>query len=81
MREDAIKDAVFNVLGKIAPEADLDSLAFDEDLRKALDIDSFDFLNVMIALNEALGVEIPESDYPKLETMTGMLNYLSSRLN
>ncbi len=81
MKGEDIKDTIFVVLGKAAPEADLDALSPDVDLRKALDIDSFDFLNVIIALHEKLGVEIPESDYGKLNTLSGMMRYLSERIH
>jgi acyl carrier protein len=45
-------------------------------LRDELDIDSMDFLNVVIALHERLGIEIPEGDYPKLATLAGCVEYL-----
>ena len=77
MTEPEIKDAVFNVLRKIAPEADLSSLRPDENLREALDIDSFDFLQFIIGLHESLKIEIPESDYSQLSTLTGVLRYLA----
>lgn len=80
MREAAIKEAIFKCLRHIAPEADPSILSPDQDVRRALDIDSFDFLNFIIGLNEALGVEIPESDYGELNTLSAMLTYLSKRL-
>ena len=45
-----------------------------------LDIDSFDFLNFLIALDERLRVEIPEADYGKLNTLDGMVRYLLAKL-
>jgi acyl carrier protein len=80
MREEQIKEAIFKSLRNIAPEADLDALPPNADIRRALDIDSFDFLNVVIGLNEALGVEIPESDYGEVNTLSAMIRYLSKRL-
>ena len=80
MSEAEIKNAVFNVLRKIAPEANLDQIGPKENLREALDIDSFDFLNVLIGLHEELKVEIPESDYRKLATLGELVSYLSGRL-
>src|SRR6266508_1076177 len=46
--------------------ADLASLKRDMDLREQLDLDSMDLLNFVVGLHAALGVEIPEADYPKL---------------
>jgi acyl carrier protein len=80
MTESAIKEAVFRQVKKIAPEASLDELAPGENFRQALDIDSFDFLNLMIGLHEELGVEIPESDYGNLTTLADLVSYLSGLL-
>jgi acyl carrier protein len=79
MTAEEIKKAVFKVLGTIAPEADLGSLSATENLRQALDIDSFDFLNVVIGISKELGVEVPESDYGKISTLEDMVGYLSRR--
>lgn len=80
MTESAIRDAIFEGLKKIAPEANPGDLAPGENLRDALDIDSFDFLNLLIGLHDSLGVEIPESDYGKLTTLDAIVSYLSQRV-
>ena len=79
MNEPDIRLAVIKALRKIAPEANLDQIPSDENLREALDIDSFDFLNLLIGLHEELNVDIPESDYGKLRTMGELVSYLSER--
>ncbi|MCA9956928.1 MAG: hypothetical protein KC434_19495, partial [Anaerolineales bacterium] len=66
--------------GGIAPEADFDTLDPNVNLQETLDIDSFDFLNFLIGLNEELGVEIPEADYGKLVSLNDIVNYLMVRL-
>lgn len=78
MTQTQIKQTILNILGKLAPEADLENLAADEDIRGKLGIDSYDFLNLMIGQNEAFGVEIPEADYGKLVTLTDMIHYIST---
>ena len=75
-----LKSLIIDLLAQIAPEADFDDLEDDEDIREALDIDSFDFLNFLIALNEQTGVEIPEADYGQLNTMEELIAYLTVRL-
>ena len=67
-------------LGNIAPEMDLQSLDPAADLREALDIDSMDFLNFVIAVHRRLAVDIPELDYPKLITFDGAMAYLRAKL-
>jgi acyl carrier protein len=78
MTENEVRERVFQVLHRIAPEANLNQLGPDQNLREALDIDSFDFLNVVVALNEKFGVEIPETDYRRVSTLKGMVEYFKS---
>lgn len=75
-----LEGIIVEALGQIAPEADFDDLEADEDIREALDIDSFDFLNFLIGLNETLGVEIPEADYGRVNTMQDLKSYLLAKL-
>ena len=79
MTADEIKSAIFRVLGEIAPEADFGALKPDDDLRETLDLDSMDFLNFAIGVHEALAVDIPEADYPKLATLARAIAYLAAR--
>jgi acyl carrier protein len=80
MTEADIRKAIFEAIGKIAPEADPAQLNPNENLREALDIDSFDFLNVLIGIHERLGIEIPESDYGHVGTLSDLVCYLSEKL-
>jgi acyl carrier protein len=80
MTDAEIKEKIFGILGRIAPEADFDQLAPDKNIQEALDIDSFDFLNFIIGLSEDLKVEIPESDYEQILTLADIVGYLSVRL-
>ncbi|WP_159588844.1 acyl carrier protein [Chelativorans xinjiangense] len=77
MTEAEIRKLASEILSDIAPETDPAALAGGSDIRAALDIDSMDFLNFIIALNKRTGVAIPEEDYPKLFTMDGVVAYLA----
>lgn len=80
MTNEDIQKAVMKALGDVAPDADLGSLRLDRDMREELDIDSMDFLNVIVALKEALGVEVPEADYEKILTVNNCVAYLAKHL-
>lgn len=80
MNEEQIQQVVFKILKGIAPESDPSTLAPDENLRRALDIESFDALNFFIRIHEQLGVNIPEADYGELNTLSEIVRYLASRL-
>lgn len=79
MTDAEIKAAILDGLAQIAPESDPAELSPHENIRRALDIDSFDFLNFLIGLHEKLGVDIPEADYGKLNTLDEMVAYLAAR--
>jgi len=76
MTDAELKTLVMDTILEIAPEADFDTLDPDDGLREQLDLDSMDFLNVVIGLHEALGIDIPEADYPKLFTLNDAVAYL-----
>lgn len=79
MTNQELTQTIFDLLGQIAPEADASTLNPDEDMRAALDIDSFDFLNFLIGLNESTGVEIPEADYGQLTSLNALVSYVQTR--
>ena len=70
------KALIFEVLRDIAPETDPATVAGNEDLREALDLDSMDFMNFIVGLHERIGLDIPEADYSKLRTIAGAVAYL-----
>jgi acyl carrier protein len=79
MTQAEVKTLFGELIGDIAPEADMSSLSDDEDMRDALDLDSMDFNNLIIALHKRTGIDVPESDYGKLFTLRGAMDYLSER--
>ena len=79
MTETELKEIIFQGIRQIAPESDPATLLPDENIREALDIDSYDFLQFVIAISEQTGVEIPEGDYQKVLTLAGLVGYLSAR--
>ncbi|MFO1322097.1 MAG: acyl carrier protein [Burkholderiales bacterium] len=77
---DMLRQALIDSLLDIAPEAEIGSVRPNRPLRTQLDIDSFDFLRVLERLHERTGIDVPEADYPKMETLDGAITYLKGRL-
>jgi acyl carrier protein len=76
-----IRQAIADAVAAIAPEADLGRIDPRGSLREQLDLDSFDFLNLLIALRERLGVEIPEADYGRVDSLAHLVGELDRRLH
>ena len=80
MTEAHVREVIFKVLSRIAPEADPSALDPKANLREAVDIGSFDHLNRLIGLNEEFRVEIPEADYGQLTTLADIIRYLIAHM-
>ncbi len=80
MTGNELKEIVLSELKKVAPESDPGEVDPNENIREALDIDSFSFLKLLVGIGERTRVEIPEVDYGKVSTLAGMLEYLATRL-
>ena len=80
MTPDEIKDLILEIIEDIDDEADFDSLNPDEPLRDQLDLDSMDFLDIVMELRKRHQLQIPEEDYPKLATLNSCVQYLEPLL-
>ena len=78
MTTDDPTERVLDVLVRIAPEIDRASVRPDASLRDEYDLDSMDFLNFVIGLHDAFGIDIPETDYPALATLAGCVRYVTA---
>ena len=81
MTPDDLMSTVRHALFDIAPELEDEEIDPAEPLRDQTELDSMDFLNLAIALHEATGVDIPEADYPKLQSLADIVDYLAARLH
>ena len=79
MTRQEIQSAIFELLKKTAPDTDPRSLKPEENIREALNIDSFDALRFLVALHEKLGIDIPEEDYGKTTTLGSLTDYLEKK--
>ncbi|MDO8419186.1 MAG: acyl carrier protein [Rubrivivax sp.] len=76
----ALSDAVMALLCSIAPEVEPDAIDPARPLRRQVDLDSMNWLDLMVGLKQRLGVEIPESDYARLVSLNDVLDELQARL-
>jgi acyl carrier protein len=80
VNETEIRARVLAAIKSIAPELEEGELRSDRPLRDQIDLDSMDWLNVLVALHEKLRVDIPEADYRKLVTLDDLVAYLGAKL-
>lgn len=74
-----VRATVAEVLAGIAPEVEFATLDPATPLRDQIDLDSMDFLNVIVGLHERLEVDIPESDYARLVSLNDIVDYLCAK--
>jgi acyl carrier protein len=72
--------AVKDIIASIAPDEDLEHLALDVRLREQIELDSMDFLDIVMELRKRYGVQVPEEDYMQLATLQGCADYLGPKL-
>jgi acyl carrier protein len=78
LQPDDVRQLLRQSLAGIAPEVSLDGVPEDADLAEELELDSMDVLNLVTAVYERTGVEVPERDYPRVATVEGWIGYLGT---
>ncbi len=76
MTKDDIKQVVLDILADIAPDQDLGELKDDVSFREQLELDSMDFLDIVMELRKKYRVQVPEDDYVNLASMDSTVKYL-----
>lgn len=77
MTREEIRTLVLRALSSVAPELNLAGIDPDVNVRDQYDLDSVDFLNIVLAIHAETGIDIPEVDYPKVATLNGCVEYLA----
>ncbi|MEN9419231.1 MAG: hypothetical protein RI988_2851 [Pseudomonadota bacterium] len=80
MTRDEVRAGVVAALCEVAPEVDPARLSGDRSLRRQVDLDSMDWLRVIVGWHQRFGVEVPEADYARLVTLDAVVDYLIGRL-
>ena len=76
MTPQKVRQIVLNIISIISPDAELANVKGDVSLRDQLDMDSMDFLDIVMELRKRYSVNVPEDDYTKLATLDGCVEYL-----
>jgi acyl carrier protein len=80
MTRDEIKDMILEIIEDIDEDAEFDDLDADQPLRDQLDLDSMDFLDIVMELRKRYKLQIPEEEYPELASLISCVNYLEPKL-
>ncbi|MFP4353309.1 MAG: acyl carrier protein [Puniceicoccaceae bacterium] len=81
MTKEEVQKIVLEIIEEIAPDEDLSDVKPDVRLRDQLDLDSMDFLDIVMELRKKHGIEVPEEDYPKLASLDSCGEYLTPKFN
>jgi acyl carrier protein len=76
MTSEDIKNLIIEIIKDIDEEADFGNLDPDKALRDQLELDSMDFLDIVMELRKRHKLQIPEEDYPHLATLNSCVSYL-----
>jgi acyl carrier protein len=80
MDPEMLAQTVVALLRAIAPEVEPEALEPRRPLRRQVDLDSMDWLNFLVSLNERFGVNIPEADYARLVSLNDVVDYLQNHM-
>ena len=81
MTDEEIKQIVLGQLKSIAPDTEPEQLQPNDNIRETLGIDSFDYLQFIVKLDEQFNIETPEEDYGKIQTLDELTEYVGARVN
>jgi acyl carrier protein len=76
MNPDDIRQILVDILARIVPDEDLSTLKDDVPFREQIELDSMDFLDIVMELRKQYRIQIPEEDYAHMNTMGGAVGYL-----
>jgi len=75
-----IRLEVLDILSDIAPDEDLSKIVDEQPFREQLELDSMDFLDIVMELRKRHRIQIPEEDYKQLASLASTVSYLEPRM-
>ena len=80
MTKEEIGQAIIDIITDIVPDEDCSNLEPEVALRDQLELDSMDFLDIVMELRKLYKVEVPEADYGELATLNSCIAYLEPKM-
>ena len=80
MGDQQVRQVIIDIIATVAPDADLSNLKGDVRLRDQLDMDSMDFLDIVMELRKRYKLEVPKEDYAELASLDSCVSYLGPKL-
>ena len=80
MEKEEVKKVVIEIIKEIVPDEDCSNLDDSTPLREQLELDSMDFLDIVMELRKQYNVEVPEAEYGELNTLNSCADYLAPKL-
>lgn len=80
MTGEQIRNVILDILSRIAPDEDLSDINDAVAFREQMELDSMDFLDIVMELRKLYRIQIPEEDYENLTTMSSTVSYLEPKL-
>lgn len=77
--KEEVREIVREIIADIAPDENVSLLRAEIPLREQLDLDSMDFLDIVMELRKRYAIDVPEADYPRLESLDSCAEYLTDR--
>lgn len=75
-----IRDEIIDILSEIAPDEDLSDLKDEQSFREQIELDSMDFLDIVMELRKRHRIQIPEEEYGELASMASTVKYLEPKM-
>ena len=81
MTREQVRQAILNIISDIAPDEDLGTIKDEEKLRDQFDLDSMDFLDIVMELRKRYQIEVPEAEYGQLASLDSCAEYLTPKFD
>lgn len=79
MTKEETKQLVLDIIADVAPDEDITNVKPDVRLRDQLELDSMDFLDIVMELRKRHNIEVPEAEYPELSSLDSCAEYLTPK--